>query len=672
MNTTRDATSGDNTSQTWSVLLTLMALLTASVATYFFVTVGQIDPLRDTFFSLAIALDLLTLFLTWRAVRHARFSWLGPISPFVRVRILRNRARGLQAVVRVMPKEQVSVVTEGRAWRYGLLILATLLYGVSMGAFARQGNSLLVYGTWAASVLALLAAYMPEQWHWPRIRWGETATVTVLLGLGFALRFYDLTVLPLKVHGDMASVGLQARDILEGDFPGWFSLGWATIPMWGYAHEALTMLLFGDSLFGLRMSAVMAGMASLLGVYMLGREAWTTRVGMLALAALAIDVVHIHFSRIPSYIDPVPWMVWALFLTVRGLRRRSPTAWALAGFCTAVAVNMYFSGRLIIFILVFFLLYLAVFHLSLLRQNREGLLAFALAFTFTFGPMLIVVARHLPEYVSRARYVSLADPGVYQHLLGKYQVSTLREVILEQVQRTFLTFQYYGDTSTQFGYAHPMLSPWLVPFFLIGVGVATGRLRHVGNILLSLWLALGLVLGSVLTVDAPFWPRLVVITPANALAIALGMQWVIAVLGAKRWWRHNLVLLILMGIMGWAGWQNWTTYTSVAKHVSGKNDFVARVIQTLGERPACFIRGEHTLSEREFQFLLHGRADREIDPKRWEEDARACVKAGGVVIALESERYIVDYIAARYPGGELKEIHGPSGHPQLILYDLQR
>ncbi len=672
MNMTPNVDRKSYTSRTWSVLLTLVALLTASIASLFFATVGPVDPLRDTFFSLAIALDLLTIFLMWRAVRHAHFSWLSPVPSFVRIRILRNRERGIQAVVRVLPQEKITVIGRGQTWRYGMLVIATLLYGISLGSFVSQGNSPLVYVMWGLSVFTLLIAYAPEQWYRPRIAWGEAATVVVLLGLGFILRFYDLTSLPLKVHGDMASVGLQARDILRGDFPGWFSLGWATIPMWGYAHEALTMLLFGDSLFGLRISAVLAGTASLLGVYLLGREAWTPRVGMLALAALTIDVVHIHFSRIPSYMDPVPWMVWAYFFMVRGLKRRSPTSWLLSGIFTAFAMNMYFSGRLTLPVLVIFLLYLGIFHASLLRQNREGLLAFTLAFLFTFGPMLIVAARYFPEYVARAQVVSIADPGVFQHLLSKYQVSTLREVVLEQVQRTFLTFQYYGDTSTQFGWPRPMLSPWLAPFFLMGIGVATGRLRHVGNMLLTLWLVLGLTLGSVLTVDAPFWPRLVIITPANALAIALGVQWIIAVIGGENVWRQGIVLAVILGIMCWAGWQTWRIYAHQARSTPGENDFAARVIQTLGNRSACFVRGEHSLSEREYQFLLQGREDKEIDPGRWEQDAEICAQAGGVIVAFDSERYIVDYIARRFPGGKLEEVHGPSGYPRLILYYLLR
>lgn len=667
---TSTAAREDRSLRLWVIFLTVTALITATIATYFFATVGPVDPLRDTFFSLAIALDLLAVFLIWRGVAHTRVSWLEPLAAFGRTRVLRNEAAGITAVVRTFPRETVAVFWGGRLWRYVFLLLGTLSYGASMGLFIQHAPLRYVYVTWLAGVLAVLVAYLPERVPRPGLSAGEIVAVLGLLGLGFALRFYHLTILPMKVHGDMASVGLQARAILNGDFPGWFSLGWATIPMWGFAHEALTMRVFGDSLFGLRMSAVLGGMMSLLGVYMLGREGWSPRVGLLALAALTVDVVHIHFSRIPSYIDPVPWAVWALYFVVRGLHRRSPTAWALAGVCTAPALNMYFSGRLLGFVIAAFLLYLLLFRRTLMWQNREGLVAFILAFLFTLGPMLPVIVAHLSDYLSRARYVMLTDPGVYQHLLTKYQAASLREILLEQTQRTFLTFQYYGDTSTQFGYTHPMLNPWLAPFFLLGVGVATGRLRHEGNFVLAVWLMLGLILGSVLTVDAPFWPRLVILLPANALAVALGMNWLLTILGERAPLRRQLLAVVLVAILAWAGWQNWHTYVREFRTQAGDNDFAARYILSLGERPACYVRGEHSLREREFLFLLRGRADMEIDPAQWQEGADACASRHGVVVALVRDRHTVDLIVSAYPGGQLDEVHDAAGRPRLVVYRL--
>ena len=648
---------------------TFLALVVAAGATYFFATAGPIDPLRDVFFSLAVSLDLLSIFLTWRAVSHVVPAWLAPYA-LQKVQVIRNPASRVTLLVRTPVPSPVQVLWGNSAWRYVLLLLAITLYGTSIGLFLYEASLAYVYVTWLGGIVTLLVAYIPgERPRWRLGRW-EWIAVVGLLVIGGGMRAYQLGLLPLRVHGDMASVGLQARAILRGEFPGWFSLGWATIPMWGFAHEAFTMALLGDSLIGLRASAVLGGMVSLLGVYALGRETWSPRVGVLALAALAIDVVHIHFSRIPSYIDPVPWMVWGLFFLVRGYRRRSPFHWALAGVCAAVAGNMYFSGRLIVPILLLFVIYIWLFHPRGWRANREGIVVLGLAFLVALGPMAITIVREWPAYTSRFRFVSLWDPGVYQHLIAKYQVTTFREVILEQLQRTFLTYQYFGDTSTQFGFPYPMLHPWLVPFFLIGVGVASGRLRHQGNFLLGVWLLLGLVLGSMLTVDAPFWPRLVVITPANALAIGVGMVWVWDVLGGRQGWERRLLALSLVIVIAWAGWQNWYRYRPEMSAVAGENDFAARFMVTVRERVPCFVTGTRSLDEREFAFLLAEREVIALRPSQWEQDIQACVQRRGVVVALAVDRPRVEIIRQQFPGGRWEEIQGPRGTPTLIVYWL--
>ncbi len=653
------------------MLFTALALMSAFGATAFFATAGPVDPLRDTFFSLAVALDLLAIFFIWQAVALGVPWWLRGEEewPCYHAVVKHPKAR-IWVRTRRAPSEHVGVLWASTGFRFYLLLAGILAYGVALVVFVLWGEHFVVWGGWLLSLGLLVLAYMPRVRGCSRPS-RETLGVLILLAVGTMLRVYRLADLPLLHHGDMASVGLQARALLQGKGPGWFSLGWATMPAWGFAHEALSMRVWGDSLWGLRMSAVLGGIASLLGVYALGREAWTNRVGILALAVLTVDIVHIHFSRIPSYMDPVPWGVWGFYFLMRGYHRRSPGAWALAGIALAVAMNMYFAGRLFVLVTFFFLVYAALFHSRTMRENREGLVALALGFLLGLGPMLIVIVQHYGEYVSRTHFVFLTDPGVYHHLLQKYQAGSFREVLLEQVQRTFLTYQYYGDTSTQFGWPHPMLHPLLVPFFLLGVGVATGKLMHEGNALLSFWLILGLIAGSVLTVDAPFWPRLVVITPANALAVALGMVWVMEVGGGRRFPSLAVVwTLVLLGILTLAGIMGWQEYEAMYSAHAGLNDFAARVMLTFDRRLTCYVGGAHHLNEREFRFLLKERRTLEIRQDRVEEDAKQCAAEHGVVVALEDDRAIVERVASLYPGGRWEWIPVPNGVFRVLVYEL--
>jgi hypothetical protein len=64
----------------------------------------------------------------------------------------------------------------------------------------------------------------------------------------------------------------------------------------------------------------------------------------------------------------------------------------------------------------------------------------------------------------------------------------------------------------------------LSPLIILGIGSALRRKRDAGVVFVSIWIGLMMVLGSIFTVDAPFWPRLVGIIPAGAILAALAID----------------------------------------------------------------------------------------------------------------------------------------------------
>ncbi len=193
----------------------------------------------------------------------------------------------------------------------------------------------------------------------PRFRWWHGAILLLILSAGFWLRFNHLADIPQDLHGDMASMGIQARDWLAGRQTDIFREGWANIPMVGFLPSAITLSLFGNDLFALNLSAVAGGMFALLGLYLLVWRLFDShRLAALATAALAVNIPHIHFSRLAAYMDPWPFLIFAMFFLVDGLRARRPQSFALAGVLLGFGVQMYYSGRVIAAVLAIGLLYL--------------------------------------------------------------------------------------------------------------------------------------------------------------------------------------------------------------------------------------------------------------------------------------------------------------------------
>jgi len=118
------------------------------------------------------------------------------------------------------------------------------------------------------------------------------------------------------------------------------------------------MAVFGNNLFGLQMTAVLGGLFSLIGVYLLIWRLFNShRLAVLTTILVSINIAHIHFSRIAAYMDPWSFGYFALFFLIDGLKARRAASFGLAGVFLGFSLQMYFSGRVLIFIIFLFLIY---------------------------------------------------------------------------------------------------------------------------------------------------------------------------------------------------------------------------------------------------------------------------------------------------------------------------
>jgi len=115
-----------------------------------------------------------------------------------------------------------------------------------------------------------------------------------------------------------------------------------------------------------------------------------------------------------------------------------------------------------------------------------------------------------------------------------YGVSSAWGVLREQTRRTLDGFATIGDASTQYGTAQPILSPFSLPFFLVGIGLALWHIRQQRYFVPLAWLVLILVFGSILVLDPPSYTRLVGAFPIVCLFVAVGIDALVQVLERRR------------------------------------------------------------------------------------------------------------------------------------------
>jgi 4-amino-4-deoxy-L-arabinose transferase-like glycosyltransferase len=508
-------------------------------------------------------------------------------------------------------------------WTLGWLSAAVALATIALIIFATVGESSTLILIWLVSIVALFISQMQGvRISRPRIPPEERIYLVGLTGLlliALITRIYNLTTLPYNFDGDFASVGLQARALLTGEQKQIFAYGWAAIPMLGYLPSWLSMGLFGNNLAGLNAAGVIEGMLIIVCVYLLGRDLFHARIGLIAAALMTISYAHLAASRQCVYLDPVVFLVFGLYFLFIGLREGRGSAIVTSGLLTAFCALVYYPSRIIVFIAGFMLLYLLLFRRRWLWAHWWTILLWVLAVLITLGPMLVVFLRDFNGFMSRTREVFILTPDLIRHAKGVYQVDTIPEILLEQARRSVLLFHYYNDTGTQFGFRRPLLDPFMAPMFTLGMGYALFQLRRFGPTLLLAWIVLGVVVGTFLTGNPPFWARLMLLLPPATLLAAVALNVLYELinrnLGLIGNWGRQIAPAALILCLFVVGVFNWNTYVDLKGTYANARTRIARY---LDDQPdiarAYLVSTNFGYRDREFDFLVPGRLVASLTP----------------------------------------------------------
>lgn len=294
------------------------------------------------------------------------------------------------------------------------------------------------------------------------------AALLAVLALGAALRLTGIGSSPPGLYPDEATNGNDALRVLETGRPQWFYPN-------NNGREGLFVNLQAVSLsvagvrepWALRVVSAIAGILTIPGLYLLGRELWGKRAGLLAAAVLAGSFWHVTFSRIGFRAILAPlvlaWALGILLLGLRKLRAGQPrgAAWTVLGGALAGAgLHTYIAFRAAA--LAFVVAGLAATWTSrpaLRARVATALLAAGAAALLVAAPLLHYFATHPGSFSSRASQVSvLADAHPLREIA--------RNVGLEAGMLVAR-----GDRNWRHNDAgRAALPALLVPFLVIGLG----------------------------------------------------------------------------------------------------------------------------------------------------------------------------------------------------------
>jgi 4-amino-4-deoxy-L-arabinose transferase-like glycosyltransferase len=572
-----------------------------------------------------------------------------------------------------------SVRSQGTA---SIVLLAALIGGGLLFHFLSSfGAAIPLY---VASVLLFLLV-QPRRSESPQRnaeRWQawELILLCSIVGLGFFLQAYRVADIPPGFHGDEAESGLQALQILNGEVQSLISVGWYHLPMMSFAWPAVSMAFLGDTIFGLRMSSVIIGTLTLIAFYPLVRLLFDRTTALLATFLLAVSHPFIALNRLGiNYTHTTLFQVVSFYFLFRGLRSRKWWDFAASGLFLGAGLYLYYASRLVPFIVLGFLACAALAQRGFLQRYWRGIAVLLLAATVIFAPMGAYFVGHPWHFMSRTLHVfALGDQGWVD---TAYPQSNPASTLLAQAARVLPLFNYGGDTSGQYGYKGPMLDFVTSVLFVLGIAYSTARCSRPRHLFLLIWFWATLIVGGMLTLPAPFVPRLAGILPVPCIFAALALRGTADVFreswGLRR--STNAVIGVSLAlVLGTAAVLNYRTYFSeYLQTIQGwamrePATAIARYVDSLGEEWHVYLLGEPKLYIRHgtIRFIARDLEGTDLfDVDRYV-PLRTTREKNAVFVLLPSHLHHLGTLHQYYPGGVLRNFTRPSGELWFTAFEI--
>lgn len=370
--------------------------------------------------------------------------------------------------------------------------------------------------------------------------------VISLIILGSVLRLAWLAKIPSGFFRDEAAIGYNAYSIWEtgkDEFGQRFPLVFRSfevffLPAYVYLSAPFVGIL-GLSQFSTRLLSSLAGIGALLLAYLIGKEIWNKRTGLLALFILAISPWHIFYSRgafegnLALTLFAMGFWIWLKFT-----KRNKISLFFLATFFFAASMYSYQAQRLVVPAFA-----IAAFSLALRKLNRikRKLILPVVAIAIFLIPLLSLSFRAGGYHRSLGVSVFQTNSNPPGWVEGE-EVSTLinNKPYLKARQILSLYLSYFsprnifieGDYDKQRSVENnSVYYAWLAPFMLIGLANLFKN-RKVGQKLLFAWIILG-PLPAALTGDPFHTYRSLLFYYPLALVTGYGMSWSVASVAKK-------------------------------------------------------------------------------------------------------------------------------------------
>jgi len=360
-------------------------------------------------------------------------------------------------------------------------------------------------------------------------------TLFLLIGILIVASFFRvwrLDITPPALYPDVAINGINALDTLDNtDFKIFYkdNNGREGLIIW---LEALAFLLFGPSVWALKITTAIIGILTVFGVYLLTKQLFKKlspkyeAIALLSAFLMAISFWHVNFSRIGFRAIMVPFFItFSLYYLLKGFESSKYRDMIISGVFFGLGFYTYISYRFVILLLAVILF---LYWLESKKKNSVKLflakLKYLLISTF-------VVALPIGIYF-------LLNPGDFFGRASGVSVLQQQNPILALFKSLGLhlgMFNFYGDANWRHNYSGSPELFWPVGImFVLGLIISIVSLIRArknnfplffANSILLAWIIILMLPGFLSGEGIPHALRVIGVIPPVYILAGLGGVW---------------------------------------------------------------------------------------------------------------------------------------------------
>ncbi len=380
-------------------------------------------------------------------------------------------------------------------------------------------------------------------------RRAEIGLLAIIMAVAALLRFLWLDTIPAGWHHDEALMGIMASQVYTGvQRPIFFTGYLGQEPLYIYL-SAITMWLMGGNvdILPLRITSAVVGIATVVVTYLLGRELFGRRVGLIGAALFGLSFWQVMLDRDGYRLITQPLLQGlAIYLLWRASRLNSIWYYMAGGAAFGGVIYTYLGARAFPGVLVLFALWWVAVHGLPSGQTRSRV-AVSLAVAFVVAaPLLLFFATHPGTFSARMSQISVIQPGAPEQ--------NLAEGLEQNIIKLLASFTVYGEPLWRYNISgRPIFVGPVAFLFYVGLIVTVMNIfkKHAASAMAIAWFVV-MLFPSFLSYDVGAYTfRSMGLVPMLYLVPAVGAVALWDSIDARvpESWRHRTQQAILASII---------------------------------------------------------------------------------------------------------------------------